>query len=53
MALPPTWLILFILFNIVTPYKDGSASYMVGLFILFNIITPYKNGSASYQVGFI
>jgi len=30
MALPPNWLVLFISFNVDTPYKDGSASYMVG-----------------------
>jgi len=28
-------LVLFILFNVDTPYKDGSASYMVGS-IYFN-----------------
>jgi len=48
MALPPTWSVLFISFNVDTPYKDGSASYWLVLFILFNVNTPYTDGFASY-----
>jgi len=38
------WLVLFILFNVNTPYTDGFASYWLVLFVLINTNTPDKDG---------